>query len=65
MKAMVKRLDALEAGRLILSPRVKQWLGWPLSDAERAALDDYAAVDPNTIDTTNWSTEVKTWLGID
>ena len=62
---MVKRLDALEAGRPVLSPRVKQWLGWPLSDAERVALDDDAAVEPNTIDTTNWSTEAKAWLGID
>ena len=48
MKALAKRLDALEVGQSILSPKVKQWLGWPLSDTERAALDNDDPVDLNT-----------------
>ena len=61
MKAMVKRLDALEAGRPVLSSRVKQWLGWPLTDAERRTLDD--DVDLNAVDASDWSREAKAWLG--
>ena len=64
MKAMVKRLDALEAGRPVLSPRVKQWLGWPLTDAERGTLDNGATVDPYAVDASGWSREAKAWLGV-
>lgn len=64
MKALAKRLDALEVGQSVLSPKVKQWLGWPLSDAERAAMDTDAAVDLNTVDASSWSREAKAWLGV-
>ena len=40
MKALSKRLDALEGGEVDLSPELKQWLGDPLTDAERLALAD-------------------------
>ena len=69
MKALAKRLVALEIGQVVLSPKVKQWLGYPLTPAEQAQIDaaDDASVDPDldTIHTTNWSTEARTWLGID
>ena len=38
MKALAKRLDALEGGEVDLSPELKQWLGEPLTDAEHLAL---------------------------
>lgn len=65
MKALAKRLNALEVGCPVLSPIVKQWLGWKLTDAERATLNCNANVDPNfdTIGTSNWSREAKAWLG--
>lgn len=63
MKALAKRLDALEVGQSILSPKVKQWLGWSLSEPERQMLD-HDAVDPDAIDTSGWSREAKAWLGI-
>ena len=67
MKALARRLDALEVGQSVVSPKVKQWLGWELTEAEQAILDGDASVDADfdAIDTSNWSTEVKTWLGID
>lgn len=64
MKALAKRLDRLEVGQPILSPSVKQWLGWELTETERAALDGAGRLDPGTIDTSYWSREAKVWLGI-
>ena len=64
MKALAKRLDALEVGQSILSPKVKQWLGWGLTDAERQMLDHDDAVEPVAIDTNGWSREAKSWLGV-
>ena len=63
MKALAKRLDALEVGQSILSPKAKQWLGWSLTDAEQRTLN-HDAVDPDASDTSGWSREAKAWLGI-
>ena len=66
MKALAKRLDALEVGQSILSPRVKQWLGWELTDAERTRLDNEPSADLalDAIDPEGWSGEAKAWLGV-
>ena len=64
MKALAKQLDLLEVGQSILSPSVKQWLGWALTDAERAALNDGGGVDLGAIGTSDWSREAKAWLGV-
>lgn len=64
MKALAKRVDLLEVGQSILSPRAKQWLGWELTGAERAALDGAGSPNLGAIDTSDWSREAKAWLGV-
>lgn len=64
MTALARRLDKLEVGQSVLSPLVKQWLGWALTDAERTALDGAGSFDPGPIDACNWSQEARTWLGV-
>lgn len=67
MGALNRRLDALEAAKPSdLSPIVKQWLGWPLTEAEQRAVDDRAGIetDWDAIDTSDWSAEMKAWLGV-
>lgn len=63
MKAMAKRLDALETPAGGLPACAKAWLGWPLSDAERAEAEALPA--SGAIDTSMWSKEAKAWLGVD
>ncbi len=68
MKALHKRLDALEVTeKPQLSPGAKQWLGLPLTPDEEAQLAADAGVetDWDAIDTSDWSQELKTWLGVD
>ena len=61
-----RRVNALEAGQHSeLSPAVKQWLGWPLTDAEREALASQPPLDLDAIDTTGLSQEMKAWLGVE
>ena len=64
MKALARRLDMLEVGQSILSPSVKQWLGWEPTGAERAALDGAGSRERAATDTTDWSREAKAWLGV-
>lgn len=63
MRGLSRRLSALEAAKPdVLPPFVKAWLGWPLTDAERARLDDPVLDDCSTA---NLPEEVRTWLAID
>jgi hypothetical protein len=45
---------------------VKAWLGMALNDAEQVALGDSTepAMELVAVDTSNWSMEVKLWLGV-
>lgn len=62
MRGVNRRLRALEAAQPSrISPAVKVWLGWPLTDAERARLDDPV---PELV-MSNLPQEVKEWLAID
>lgn len=63
MKALERRVSAMETGNTDLSPALKQWLGWPLTEAELKVLDMPA--DPKPIDTRGLSKEARAWLGID
>lgn len=66
MHSMNRRVVALESGRSVeLSPAVRAWLGWPVTDAERVAIDrgDYDVTGEQ--DTSNWSKEMREWLGAD
>jgi hypothetical protein len=66
MRALHRRLDVLEnAGPPSLSPAEKQWLGWPLTEAERAGLvsEEHEPADWANVDTAGWSKEAKAWLG--
>ena len=68
MSAMVRRIAALErAGHRDVSPLVKHWLGWPLTETEQALVDEDAGVEPDwdAIDTSDWSPEMKRWLEMD
>lgn len=66
MKALHKRIAALEnTGPANISPAVKLWLGWPVNDAELQAAHDEAGSEVENIDTSEWTTEVKAWLGLD
>ena len=61
MRAVNRRLRALETARpLRLSPAVKAWLGWPLTDEECARLDD-PVPEPVMSDLPQ---EVREWLAI-
>jgi hypothetical protein len=61
MRAVNRRLRALEAAQPSrISPAVKAWLGWPLTDAERARLDDPV---PEPVMST-LPQEVREWLAI-
>lgn len=62
MRSLSRRVVMLERGMSgDVAPAVKVWLGWPLSDAERARLDDPRP----EIEPTDLSEEIKEWLGID
>ena len=63
MRSLMKRVEALEGKAAVVSPAVKRWLGWPLTEAEQVAADAHDT-DLSNIDTSNWSQEVKTWLGV-
>jgi hypothetical protein len=66
MRSLINRVANLEGtGQSDLSPRVKAWLGWPLTDAERVELASAPPVDPAEIDTSNLSQEARLWLGVD
>ena len=65
MKDMGRRLDNLEAGTgETLSPKVRAWLGWELTDAERTTLNNEPTVDRalDAIDTASLSPEARRWL---
>ena len=62
MKALERRLRALEVGTSDVPPDIKQWLGWPLTEAERRQLcspQQNAPLDPATLDK-----ETREWLGV-
>lgn len=58
-----RRLAALEqgSGQGMLSPSVRKWLGWPVTDTELAAEEPF---DPAAVDSSGWTREMKTWLGL-
>lgn len=61
MRRLEHRLRALETAQPSrICPAVKAWLGWPLTDAERARLDDPV---PEPV-MSNLPEEVRTWLAI-
>lgn len=67
MKAMCKRLDALErTGKPTLRPALKKWLGIELTADEQARLVRGENMEPDldAIDTSGWSQETKQWLGV-
>ena len=65
-KAFDRRVSALERGQgLSLSPKAMAWLGWPLTDEEAAIASRTADSDFSATDTSNWSKELKAWLGGD
>lgn len=65
MRALQRRLAALEASQPVgLSPRVRQWLGWPLTDAEQQLADEQAPQDCADVDTSGLSQEMEAWLGV-
>jgi len=68
MSRLRSRVQALEAGKgQHLSPALKAWLGWELTEAEQALLDQTAGIDEDfdDIDTSEWSQETKIWLGVE
>lgn len=61
MSGLNRRLKALEtSGPSEVSPRVKAWLGWPLTDAE--ALEASMPYDQSPSDMTGLSKEFLAWL---
>lgn len=63
---MAARLDKLEAGKSAWSPKVKAWLGQPLTASERGALDDRAGIDADfdELDLAGLSPEIREWLAL-
>jgi hypothetical protein len=61
MGSLAMRLGKLETSEPITSPALKQWLGWELTDADKAALDNQKGVDAN-FSTMHLSPEVRAWL---
>jgi hypothetical protein len=60
-----RRIANLEAAQPAgLSPALKQWLGQPLSDVERAKQDDRAGDDPDfdDMDLSSMSPAFQAWL---
>jgi hypothetical protein len=66
MKGLRRRIEVLEgAGVAGLSLVARRWLGWPLTDGERQiAVAETTAISHTSIDTSGWSKELKTWLGV-
>lgn len=62
MGSLATRLGKLETSEPVTSPAIKQWLGWELTDADRAALDDQVGIDPD-FSTMDMSPEMREWLG--
>jgi hypothetical protein len=53
MKALERRLCALEVGTGDIPPDIKQWLGWSLTEAERQQLGSpqhNLPIDPAALD---------------
>ena len=66
MKAFDRRVSALERGLGVsLSPKAMAWLGWPLTDEEAAITKRTPDSDFAATDTSIWSKELKSWLGVD
>lgn len=68
MKAMLRRLDALEVTKKpVLSPRAKRWLGLSITADEEARLEaePEPEIDWDAVDMSNWSQETKRWFGQD
>lgn len=63
LKARLDRLEQSEA--VVLSPELKAWLGWPLSEDEKQRLEAGVSIEPDwdEVDTSDWSEEAKAWLG--
>jgi hypothetical protein len=66
MRGLNRRVDALEqSDPPERSLAIKAWLGWSLTDEERAQLAKEEAqrepIDWNNVDTTGWSKEAIKW----
>ncbi len=61
---MAARLQKLESSKDELSLQVKAWLGQPLTDSERALLDDRAGIDSDfdDLDLSHCSRSLREWL---
>jgi hypothetical protein len=69
MRTLNRRVVALEhSDPPQRSLAVKAWLGWPLTDEERAQFAEDEArrepIDWNNVDTAGWSKEAIKWLGV-
>ena len=65
MKALAKRLDALEEPqRVMLSPSARRWLGLPLTEAVglEADKEEGKPFDRCEVENSNISQEAKAWL---
>ncbi len=66
MRAFDRRMSVLDRGQGIsLSPKIMAWLGWPLTDQAEAIASRTTESDFDATDTSDWSGELKTWLGVD
>ena len=61
MVALATRLGKLETSKPVTSPAIRQWLGWELTDADKAALDNDMGVEAD-IGTMNLSATAREWL---
>lgn len=67
MRRQLDRVGNLErSANGNLPPAVKAWLGQPLTADDKRQLDDGVVTKPDcdAIDTSEWSAEMKQWLGV-
>ena len=63
MTKMASRIERLErGGTQPLSAMVRDWLGWPLTNPERAIAAQQRDEQPDLVDSSMISKEARTWL---
>lgn len=65
MKALERRLNALEARGAEMPANLRRWLGYPLSEAERAEADRLDALPVDAVDLSGCSAEMTAWLTLE
>ena len=61
MGSLATRLGKLEISEPVISSAVKQWLGWNLTDADKAGLENDMGAEAD-ISTMNLSATAREWL---